>query len=238
MGFYIYGGCATRDVFSMDELLPSNGDFSVKKYFSRTVPASLCHDPYSLDLSFEKEFHKRLFLDDSGKAFKEFLLGGLDDDFLILDFVSAVRFSLYSLPGMIGTLTPQNKSALIDKKKKYKSIPCWSEDYLNFHSIGMGYFGDFIARNKNKVILNKIYFSNVCSDGSFIDASVDKYNLRLNEIYDYLERYLDPSLVISFSSDVFICDVNHKWGKDMFHYGFKYYSALAAALKGVVYRNV
>ncbi|WP_368934344.1 DUF6270 domain-containing protein [Alcaligenes faecalis] len=238
MGFYIYGGCATRDVFSMDSILPSDGVFSVRKYFSRTVPASLCHDPYLLNLDFEKDFHKRLFLDDSGKSFRDFLMSDLGDDFLILDFVSAVRFSLYDASGMVGTLTPQNKTALIKKKIKYKSVPCWSEDYLRFHSIGMSYFSDFIVRNRDKVILNKIYFSNVCSDGSVLDSSVDKYNLRLNEIYDFLEIYLNPSLVISFDSDVLVCDVDHKWGKDMFHYGFEYYAALAEGLKGVVSRTM
>lgn len=238
MGFYIYGGCATRDVFSLENIFPDSDDFVVKKYFSRTVPASLCHDPYSLDLNFEKDFHKRLFLEDSKKTFRYFLLEKLVNDYLILDFVSAVRFSLYDVSGMIGTLTPQNKLALIEKKKKYKTVPCWSEGYLNFHSVGMGYFSDFISRNKDRVILNKIYFSNICSDGSVMESSVEKYNFRLNEIYSYLEGYLNPDLVISYDPSVLVCDVNHKWGKDMFHYGFDYYAALASAIKNIICRGV
>lgn len=234
MGFYIYGGCATRDVFSMDELLPKDEGFSVKKYFSRTVPASLCHEPFSMDLGFDSDFYKRLFFEDSAKAFRDFLAGDISDGFLILDFISAVRFNLYELPGMVGTLTPQNKKALVNANKEFEILPCWSNRYMAFHELGMAYFSDFIKRCKNRVILNKIYFSNVCSDGTSIDISVDRYNTRLDVIYNYLERYLDPSLVISFDSSVLVCDVNHKWGKDAFHFGMEYYSCLAQSLRKIV----
>ncbi|MFA1604572.1 DUF6270 domain-containing protein [Alcaligenes faecalis] len=227
MEFFIYGGCASRDAFSLTNSFLSDPDVKIVKYFSRTIPASFSQPGFSIDLTFNHGFHKRLFEDDSRKVFSSFLSKDLSaDQFLILDFASAVRLSLYNVLGKIGTLTPQTKSALIECSIKYRTIPCWSDEFVCLHNLGMVDFQQFLKRNYRRVILNKLYFSNRCSDGSFLDVDVGVYNNRLNFIYDSIVDFFPSENVVEFGADLLVCDVNHKWGVDVFHFTEDYYRYL------------
>ncbi|CAJ0910230.1 DUF6270 domain-containing protein [Alcaligenes faecalis] len=224
MEFFIYGGCASRDAFSLADSFLSAPDKKILKYFSRTVPASFSQTGFSIDLKFNHNFHKRLFEEDSKKIFFNFLCTDLaDNQFLILDFASAVRLNLYNVLGKIGTLTPQTKAAFIDCSIKYKTIPCWSDEFVFHHNLGMVHFQKFLKRNYRRVILNKLYFSNHCSDGSFLDVDVAVYNDRLNFIYDTIIDFFPLENVIDFGADLLVCDINHKWGVDVFHFTEDYY---------------
>lgn len=232
VGFVIYGGCVSRDVFDASDRLKARA--KILKYYSRSVPASYATAPFAFPavISGTGKFQTRLMREDAGKSFADFLRAPPAFDIMLCDFVTAARQDLYELPsGEIGTLTLQVQK-LFENRVEYRRIERTSQACRDLHRQGMALFLDFaraLAPDR-QVMVNKVYLSNRQSDGSLGTANIDAPNALLDDIYAEIAAALGERVFLTFEPGDLICDLNHKWTPAPFHYVQQFYHRQAAQI--------
>lgn len=224
MNVILYGGCATRDVFSFDEF---NG-VKIIKYFSRTVPASLFQKKTSIFNGIPKSFNERLCFDDFEKNFVKMLNACESVDYIVMDFGTAAYANLFKLEcGAIGTLANPQRKFLLDNGIKHKMIKSWDDYYVSLHNDGMLKLCELIRDRgfEKKIILNKLFAATRYNDN--VDRDFEKsieINKRLTSIYEVIDSELGEVLKLEYPLEVFVGEAyTHKWGVNFFHYTNDFY---------------
>ena len=76
--------------------------------------------------------------------------------------------------------------------------------------------------DKNKIIINKVFWSTRMNGGNEIMSSninyINRGNIQLEKLYEIALRYIPIEQFIEYPRDIFFADENHKWGISPFHY--------------------
>ncbi|EGT3461643.1 hypothetical protein JDX53_001980 [Campylobacter coli] len=216
----IFGSCVSRDIFEYDE----QKSFELVGYYARSSFASLSSNAMIeqdvLD-NIQSPFQKRMVLQDMNKSFIDRIKRN-DFDFLLIDFIDD-RFHFYKLSNdSIVTLSNEYKKA---KGKLYSSnmIYSKSQEHINLWRKGIEKVYEDLQKIQHRIILNKVYYSDVFYGGGGDKFKIDEEelvnnNFFLKERYDDFVKFFPEVKCIEYSQDLLVLDREHKWGEAPMHY--------------------
>lgn len=243
----ILGSCVSRDILSFAH----DQQFELVDYYARSSLASLGTMPIPIreeDLTkINSPFQRRMVLRDIRKSF-------LDDfknqefDVLLLDFLDE-RFDVYEMhPGSVATASNELfASGLVTSAQRNSTqwIASGSEQHQALWLKGVEKL--VAALNAHgvlkRVAINKVFWANQFEDGSalpatFPAATINKANDHLAWMYDQLAHFVAPDNWMTFSTEMFKANPQHRWGLSPVHYSDDYYRKACASLHDLVESNL
>lgn len=233
----IIGSCVTRDAFEYNEILKKN----MVGYYARTSFATLApinvhtntncyYQNYDKINALSSSFQIRMLESD----FQNGVLKAVTEreyDRIIIDLIDE-RFNLAVIGGRLVTASSEFSLAKI---RIDEIIESFSDECYELWQQGMGHFLDILrdCRVLDKVLINKVYWSYKTQDEEVIDPSkfstytINKYNFKMEKMYNFLLNYFDDRQFINFDEQIMRSDKEHKWGLAPFHYCDSYYQSLA-----------
>ena len=218
---YIAGSCVTRDAFTPD----TESDFEVVKYYARYSLARLLHPEVELNIpetSFEKKvsspFRRRLLRND----FSNNLITSLIEtefDYLVIDCVDE-RFGLidYNHSGYV-TNSDELRNAQLFNHETALKIPCNSIEFSELWRNGLKKIIGTV--NPEKIIINNVYWTNKLNNGNNISTveNVKYHNEMVSNLYRIAkEEGIPEHNFVNYPPNIFVGDLNHRWGPSSFHY--------------------
>ena len=218
---YIAGSCVTRDAFTPD----TKSDFEVVNYYARYSLARLLYPEVKLNLSdasFEKKvsspFQRKLLKNE----FSNNLIDSLSEtefDYLVIDCVDE-RFGLiyYNHSGYV-TNSDELRNAQLFNHKTALKIPCNSMEFFEFWRNGLKRIIGTV--NTEKIIINNVYWTNKLNNGNNIstNGNVKYHNEMVSNLYRIAkEEGIPEQNFVNYPDNIFVGDLNHRWGPSPFHY--------------------
>lgn len=217
--FDIFGGCVTRDLFSIP-----NAPGKLGKYFARTslvsqVAPSLNVQPDEFEMA--SNFQKSMVLSDLNKHFINYLNEKKVADFIIFDFL-VDRLNILKTNESYLTISNEFKSSNLN----YEGITIDRSEHLKLLENAIIQIKPLLKAYK-AVFLNKFYHAFEYKDTNenlleFKNPNfIKKENDYLNKIYDFFTKHIENAIILE--NEVFISSSNHKWGLTTYHFEEKFY---------------
>lgn len=238
----ISGSCVSRDM--LNYVNPDK--YHLIKNFSRSSLAILNSDPVQLSVyhndidKLESAFQKRMLKAD----FQRLLLQDIDvdlreknqaemPDIFLIDLIDE-RFHLAILE--CGGIVTRSNEFMKTAIKCASLIDTYSDKYFEIWCKGIDKLFNLIDPSmKEKIVVQKAYWVKELDNGQYIQDIAseifDKQNAKLDRMYDYLSRFLQPSQFVTFPKSLLKINSSHQWGAAPFHYIDEYYLYLADCLQ-------
>lgn len=214
----IFGSCVSRDIIEYD----MKNNFELIDYYARSSFASLASSAMieqSVLDNIQSSFQKRMVLRDMDKSFIRKLKKN-DFDFLLIDFIDD-RFHFYKISkNSVVTVSNEYKKA---KGKLYSSnmIYSKSQEHIDLWNKGIEKIYDDLYFIQDKIVLNKVYWSDVFYNGDKFLINQEELisnNNFLKERYDAFFKFFPKIKYIEYPKDMLVLDHEHKWGGAPMHY--------------------
>lgn len=218
----IFGSCVSRDIIEYD----MKNNFELIDYYARSSFASLASSAMieqSVLDNIQSSFQKRMVLRDMDKSFIRKLKKN-DFDCLLIDFIDD-RFHFYKISkNSVVTVSNEYKKA---KGKLYSSnmIYSKSQEHIDLWNKGIEKIYDDLYFIQDKIILNKVYWSDVFYNGNKFSISQEELisnNNFLKERYDDFVNFFPKIKYIEYPKDMLVLDHEHKWGGGSYALSFRY----------------
>lgn len=228
---FISGSCVSRDIleflkYSDYELVAYHARSSLAVLATKIVDGSTYYQAIS---NIPSVFQRRMVEYD----FKHMLLKSLalhSFDVLLMDLIDE-RFHVAMLDQ--NSAITRSTEFLRTELKPRRLINSNSDEFFNLWCNGVKIFFNILneLNIKDRVLIQKAYWSNMLDNGTkidkFSDEIIQRENDKLNKMYKHLELYLDEHQFIEIPKDYVIIKSEHKWGISPFHYIDAYYEFLA-----------
>ncbi|HEG2654577.1 TPA: hypothetical protein SCV24_000720 [Campylobacter coli] len=201
-------------------------NFELIDYYARSSFASLASSAMieqSVLDNIQSSFQKRMVLRDMDKSFIRKLKKN-DFDCLLIDFIDD-RFHFYKISkNSVVTVSNEYKKA---KGKLYSSnmIYSKSQEHIDLWNKGIEKIYDDLYFIQDKIILNKVYWSDVFYNGNKFSISQEELisnNNFLKERYDDFVNFFPKIKYIEYPKDMLVLDHEHKWGGGSYALSFRY----------------
>jgi hypothetical protein len=230
MKILIHGSCVSNDIFSFVK-----HHHKLAAYVPRLSMAAAfgMHAPSPVIESAKKNIasltHRFWVLNDLEKRMER-ILSATNYDIILIDFIDE-RFNMAETDnGSIITITNEFRMAKFDESG-FKTIKSTSDRHYELWKSGLESFSRLV--NREKVFINRVYWSADANDGSNFDKNnVAAFNLFLDKLYHHAADTHGFNF-IDYDKSVFISDAAHKWGKSPWHFTRQYYVAAMNALNSI-----
>lgn len=164
-------------------------------------------------------------------------------DTLLIDLIDE-RFNLWRTADSAYVTASSELSRTLSRPVEWSVISSGSEKFMALWEAGWARLCTILSKTEalGRVAVNQVYWSPVASDGRGYEPALSRQ--RIDAANDVLERFyrrmsndIAPAQFLRFSSDLFIGDASHQWGRAPFHYGGAYREALLTQLRGFCARG-
>lgn len=234
----IFGSCVTRDAFEFDK-----NNFILDEYFARSSIASFSGQPKTIPeiiSGIDSNFQQKMVKRDMEKTFLEYCNSN-KYDLIVFDFIDE-RFRLYKNNDIVCTYSSEFAKGC--KKSMYKIyssqiVQNYTTDkdsiYYKLWKNGLEKVKNKIKLNEAKIVLNKVYWTNILSNGEkleqYSDEIIEKNNKFLDLLYNDFSSAFKNIYTIEYPKELLKANKNHKWGVEAFHYIDELYIYLINKLK-------
>lgn len=230
MKIFIHGSCVTRDAFN-----PNNKDeFNIVEYYARYSLARLAYPPVEFPFDLIKDnitspFQQRLLKYELENKLVD-TLRITDFDYLVIDCVDD-RFGLINyIDSYITNSDELRRSKILDSVEAIK-ISAKEDRFYELWEIGLKRLLDVV--DSKKVIINNVLWSEFLNNGEPASTKerIDESNIMMEKFYKIASKYIDDNNFINYPKNIFIGDVDHKWGASPYHYIKEVYDYLLSYLR-------
>lgn len=222
----IYGGCVTRDVFTKE--FDEENHFELLQYFARYSLAKVPFDKVDRvpDISLSSKFQKRVLLQEMNNELRTALVN-LSYNFIIFDFLT-IRLPIISYRNTFLTESLElNNSGGLKNNIPFKRLSPRDELFWYFWEKGLLCVLDTL-KNINKLdrlYIQELYWATHDNGGNLLSNQNNIFiqNKYLDRAYKIAKSHLDEDHFIVYNKDLFVSDVNHKWGLSPIHYIKEFY---------------
>lgn len=140
-------------------------------------------------------------------------------DIIILDFVDE-KNDIGLIGGSVFTLSQEFSRAKVEDNL-FTTIKSKSDRHFELWKTGLESFSRHV--NQDRVFINKVYWSNSATDGTFFSKNwVSENNIFLEKLYCHAKKNYNFNF-IDYDNNIFLADKNHKYGLSPYHYTHTYY---------------
>jgi len=217
----IIGSCVTRDTFSFIK-----NNFQISAYLARTSFASgFCPVPFPEKYlkalgNIESDFQRRMVENDLARTTTQYVVATNSYDIILVDFIDE-RLNLFEREGTLATISNEFLKigvSLEDCATQGKIVPSGTMEHFELWKRGFEVFARIVQKHKAQVVINRLFWATHKNDmESFSGECVDKNNKYLKMMYSHIEKNYEFQF-IDYNDDMYIADINHKWGVSPFHY--------------------